>query len=185
MKVNKPGTTVEVIDVLLPAGTKFSGKGFKKCDPEELLHGGVSACPSGSKAGGKGVANALVGVAGAPLNFDVYPFVGDADTLLFYLSQQGGSLQSVVRGEITNHGRKLSITIPKELRQPVGGLNATLTGLDQTFKGKAGKKRFIVSSTGGKRGKWKFAGRLNFAVRADGAPVPAPEQRESVVNCKK
>ncbi len=90
MKVTKPGTTVEVIDVLLPAGTKFSGKGFKKCDPEELLHGGVSACPSGSKAGGKGVANALVGVAGAPLNFDVYPFVGDADPLLYYLSQQGG-----------------------------------------------------------------------------------------------
>ena len=183
-KVDKPGTTVEVIDVLMPAGTKFSGKGFRKCDADELIAGGISAC-SRSKAGPKGTANARVGAAGAPLNFDVYPFVEDADTFLFYLSQQGGQLQSVVKGEITSGGRRLSITIPRELRQPVLGVDATLTGLDQTFSGKAGKRRYIVSSTGCKGREWEFAGKLTFAVRADGAAVPAPEQRESVVDCKK
>jgi hypothetical protein len=30
-KVNLPGTTVNTIQVLLPSGLKFSGKGFKKC----------------------------------------------------------------------------------------------------------------------------------------------------------
>jgi hypothetical protein len=184
MKVNKPGTTVEVIDVLLPKGVKFSGKGFKRCNAENLLASGISACPAGSKAGPKGSANALVGAANAPLNFDVYPFVENSGSFLFYLSQQGGSLQSVVKGKISNKGRKLSITIPFELRQPVAGLDATLTGLNQTFSGKA-KTNYIVASTSCPKSGWEFGGGLTFTPRADGAPVPPPETRESKVRCSK
>ena len=184
LKVDKPGTTVEIIEVLLPKGTKISGKGFKKCDVHDLEAAGPTGCPSGSKAGPKGTANAAVGPERAPLNLDVFPFVEDANTLLFYLSQQGGGVQTVVKGEITNKGRKMSITIPFELRQPVAGLDATLTGIDQTFSGKA-KKNYIVSSTTCPKGGWEFGGRLIFTQRADGAPVPAPESRESVVKCKK
>jgi hypothetical protein len=183
-KVNLPGTTVEVIDVLLPKGLKFSGKGFKKCNVDDLLAVGVTACPSGSKVGSPGTANALAGPAGAPVNFDVYPFVQNTSTFAFYLSQQAGPLQSVVFGKITNGGRKLSITIPEELRRP-GGLDATLVGLDQTFKGKAGKKKYIVSSTSCPKGGWKIGTKLTFATRLDGAPVPPPESREFTLNGKK
>jgi methionine-rich copper-binding protein CopC len=182
-KVNLPGTTVEVIDVLLPNGVKFATKGFKKCNVDDLLATGTSACPSGSKAGPKGTANALVGPANAPLNFDVYPFVENSSTIAFYLSQQGGGVQSVVHGKITNKGRNLSITIPLELRQP-GGLDATLTGLNQTFSGKA-KKNYIVSSTKCPKGGWEFGSKLTFATRVDGTPPPAPEAREVKVSCKK
>jgi hypothetical protein len=182
-KVNLPGTTVEVIDVLLPKGTKFSGKGFKKCNVDDLVSEGITACPSSSKAGPKGTANALVGPALAPLNFDVYPFVENSTTFAFYLSQQGGGVQSVVHGKITNKGRKLSITIPVELRQP-GGLDATLVGLDQTFSGKV-KKNYAVSSTSCPKGGWEVGSRLIFSPRADGAAVPAPEAREVKVKCKK
>jgi len=182
-KVNLPGTTVEVIDVLLPKGLKFSGKGFKKCDIEEVLAAGVSACPSGSKAGPKGTANALVGPQNAPLNFDVYPFVESSTQFAFYLSQQGGGVQSAVHGRITNKGRKMSITIPQELRQP-GGLDATLTGLDQTFSGKA-KKNYVVSSTSCPKGGWEVGSKLTFATRIDGTAPPAPESREDKVKCKK
>jgi hypothetical protein len=184
LKVDKPGTTVEVIEVLLPKGTKISGKGFKKCNADDLAAGGPTACSSGSKAGPKGTANAAVGPERAPLNLDVYPFVEDSNTLLFYLSQIGGGVQTVVKGEITNGGRKMAITIPLELRQPVAGLDATLTGIDQTFSGKR-KKNYIVSSTSCPKGGWEFGGRLIFTQRADGAPVPAPEERESKVKCKK
>jgi hypothetical protein len=184
LKVDKPGTTVEIIEMLLPKGTKISGKGFKKCDHDELEASGPTACPAGSKAGPKGTANALVGVAAAPLNLDVYPFVGSANTLLFYLAQQGGGVQTVVEGKITNGGRKMAITIPFELRQPVAGLDATLTSIDQTFSGKS-KKNYIVSSTSCPKGGWEFGGRLIFTERADGAAVPAPESRESIVKCKK
>jgi hypothetical protein len=182
-KVNMPGTTVEIIEVLLPKGLKFSGKGFKKCDIEEVIAAGVNACPSGSRVGPKGTANALVGPQGAPLNFDVYPFVESNTQFAFYLSQQGGGVQSAVHGRLTNKGRRMSITIPQELRQP-GGLDATLTGLDQTFSGKA-KKNYIVSSTSCPKGGWEVGSKLTFATRVDGTPPPAPESREATVKCKK
>jgi hypothetical protein len=184
LKVDKPGTTVEVIEMLLPKGTKISGKGFKKCNVDDLVATGISACPTGSKAGPKGVANAKVGPQGAPLNLDVYPFVENSTTIAFYLSQIEGPLQTVVHGKITNSGRKMSIEIPSELRKP-GGLDATLSGLDQTFSGKS-KKNYIISSTSCPKGGWKFGGNLVFATdRVDGAPAPADEAREATVKCKK
>jgi hypothetical protein len=183
-KVNMPGTTVEIIDVLLLKGLKFSGKGFKKCNVDDLVAEGISACPSGSKAGPKGVANALVGAQNAPLNLDVYPFVEDSNTFLFYLSQQGGGVQSVLKGEITSKGRKMTIDIPLELRQPVAGVDATLIGLNQTFSGKV-KKNYAVSSTKCPKGGWEVGSQLTFATRVDGTPPPAPEAREVKVKCKK
>ncbi len=184
LDVDKPGTTVQVIEMLLPKGTKISGKGFKKCNVDDLVATGISACPSGSKAGPKGTANAAVGPQGAPLNLDVYPFVENSKTIAFYLSQIEGPLQTVVHGKITNKGRKMSIEIPAELRKP-GGLDATLTGLDQTFSGKS-KKNYIISSTSCPKGGWEFGGNLVFATdRIDGTPAPADEARESVVKCKK
>jgi hypothetical protein len=183
-KVNLPGTTVGTIEVLLPNGLKFSGKGLKKCNADDLAASGISACPSGSKAGPKGVANALVGAQNAPLNLDVYPFVEDSNTFLFYLSQQGGGVQSVLKGEITSKGRKMTIDIPLELRQPVAGLDATLIGLNQTFSGKV-KKNYAVSSTKCPKGGWEVGSRLIFSQRADGTPPPAPEAREVKVKCKK
>ena len=76
-------------------------------------------------------------------------------------------MQTVVKGEITNSGRKMAITIPAELRKP-GGLDATLTGINQTFSGKS-KKNYIVSSTSCPKGGWKFGGNLVFATdRVDG-----------------
>ena len=182
-KVNLPGTTVDTIQVLLPSGLKFSGKGFKKCNLDDLAASGPTVCPSGSKAGSKGTANALVGPANAPLNFDVYPFVGNSSTLYFYLDQDPVGVQSVVQGKITNSGRTMTITIPKELRQP-GGLDATLTGISQTFSGKA-KKNYIVSSTKCPKGSWKVGSKFTFATRVDGTPPPAPESREVKVKCSK
>ena len=183
LNVNKPGTTVEVIEVELPSGLKFSGKGLKKCNVDDLIAEGTGACPPGSSVGPKGSATAVVGPALAPLNFDVYPFAESNTSYAFYLSQIGGALQSVVHGKITNSGRKMSITIPLELRQP-GGLDASLTGINQTFKGKV-KKKYAVSSTKCPKGGWEFGGNLIFATRKDGTPPPPREDREVTVKCQK
>ena len=93
-------------------------------------------------------------------------------------------MQSVIKGEITNKGRKMSISIPLELRQPVAGLDATLIGLDQTFSGKA-KKNYIVASTSCPKGGWQVGSKLIFSQRADGTPPPASEAREVKVKCQK
>jgi hypothetical protein len=93
-------------------------------------------------------------------------------------------VQAPLSGKITDQGRHLRITIPFALRQPVPGLDASLTGLQQVFSGKRGK-RYIVSSVGCKNRKHKFGAKLTFSSRADGAPVPAPLSSTAVAACTK
>jgi hypothetical protein len=188
--LNRPGTTVEFIDLALPRGLKLSGKGLKHCSVDTLAAEGPSGCPSGSKAGPTGTATALLGPAGPSqqqLNFEVSPFVRDSNSFVFYVASETGAgiaVQSPITGEITSKGRKLRIRIPQELRQPVAGVDASLTSLNQTFKGKIGKK-YVVSSTGCKNKKHKFTGKLTFTTRADGAPVPPPVPLATSAKCSK
>jgi hypothetical protein len=183
LTVNKPGTTVQTITLKLPTQIKLSGKGLGRCNFDDLNAEGPTGCPSKSKAGPVGEAHAVAGPALAPVDFTVYPFVEDSNTLLFYLNSTLG-VQQAIRGEITSQGHKLTITIPTALRKP-GGLDASLTGLKQSFGAKVGS-RYLVSSTGCKNRKWNFSGTLGFASdRVDGAPAPAPLTSTTSVRCKK
>ncbi len=182
--LNKPGTTVEFIDLTLGKGLKMSGKGLGDCTVDDLAFEGPAACAN-DKAGPQGKATALLGAD--PLNFTIQPFVADSNTLLFYVATEQGSgvsVQSPITGEITGGGTKLRIQIPPELRQPVPGVDASLTGLDQIFTAKKGKK-YLVSSTGCSNKKWKFTGKLTFTNRADGAAVPGPISATTTAKCKK
>jgi hypothetical protein len=191
LTVNRPGTSVGKIAIDLPKGLKFSGKGLKKCSAQNLQLNGPSVCPAGSKAGDVGSAAARIEPAGTALNFNVYPFVGGDTKLLFYLVQKDASgnelssgIQTVVTGAVTGKGRKLTIAIPGELRQPVTGLNATLTAISATFKGKVGK-HYVVSSTGCTGGKWQVKGSLVFAARTDNPTPPATQALTDPVSCTK
>jgi hypothetical protein len=184
MTLNRPGTTVEFIDLTLPKGLKISGKGLGRCDPEDLEFEGPPACAK-AKAGPVGTASAVVGPESAPLQFTVAPFVQDANTLVFFVeSTVGLDVESPLTGEITNGGRKLRISIPFALRQPVTGLDASLTGLNQTFQAKKGKRR-LITSTGCKGGKHRFTGTLTFTSRFDGAPVPPATTAATTATCRK
>jgi hypothetical protein len=188
LKLNKPLTTVEFIDLTLPKGLKMSGKGLKKCNVDVLAAQGPSAC-AGAKAGPKGTASAVQQATGGPavpLEFDVSPFVKDADELVFYVATKEGTgvfVQSPITGKISLAGRKLRIQIPEALRQP-GGTDASLTGLAQTFKASKGKNH-LVSSVGCKGGKHAITGKLTFANRIDGAVVPAPVTTKANAKCSK
>ena len=189
--VDRPGTTVGKIVVGLPKGLKFSGKGLKKCSKTNLELNGRTACPAGSKAGLMGTSTARIEPANTPLDFHVYPYVGGNTTFLFYLVQTdtagnelSSGIQAVLTGAITNKGRKLSITIPQELRQPVAGLNATLTSIHATFVGKVGK-HYAVTSTNCKGGKWKISGTLVYSPRTDNPTPPSPGTLTDPVPCKK
>jgi hypothetical protein len=187
VKVTTENATADTIELKLGKGLKFSGKGFRRCNADDLSAGGLTACPAGSKAGPVGVANALVGPATspvkAPLNFDVSTFVENDTSILFYLNQQGGGVQRVIKGKISGKGSKLTITVPLDLRRP-GGVDASLVGLTQSFSGKSGK-HYIVSSTGCTGKKWKLNAKITFAARADGTPVPGPLVGSTTAKCKK
>jgi len=180
MTVNLPTATVVDIELRWPATMRLSGRGFARCNFDDLIATGPTACPARSRAGRQGRASAAVGPARAPLNFVVNAFVEDANTLLFYLNQAGGGVQSVVRGEI--RGREMTITIPEELRKP-GGLDATLTALDYTFSARSGRN-FLVSTTGCRRRSHRLTGTLVFSPRVDLAPVPAPISSTVALPCR-
>ena len=188
--LDKPGTTVEFIELNMPRTLKFSTKGLKRCSVNTLATQGPSGCPSGSKAGPTGTATALLGPPGpnqSELHFQVSPFVLNSNTLVIYVASESGTgiaVQSPITGKISNEGRKLRIRIPQELRQPVPGVDASLTSLNQSFFGKVGKN-YLVQSVGCKNRKHKFTGRLEFTARADGAPVPGPVLIATTTPCKK
>ena len=189
--LDKPNTTVEYINLNLPRGLKISGKGMRRCSVNTLATQGPSGCPSGSKAGPTGTAEADLGPEGpeqSQLHFTVSPFVLDNNTFVFYVASESGTgiaVQSPITGEITKKGRRLRIRIPQELRQPVPGVDASLTSLNQTFSGKRGKK-YIVSSVGCKNRKHKFTGSMEFSARADAAPVPSgPTLIATDTSCRK
>jgi hypothetical protein len=190
--LDKPNTTVEFINLNLPRGLKISGKGMRRCSVDTLAAEGPAGCPSGSKAGPTGTATADLGRE-APgqtpteLHFEVSPFVLDNNTLVFYVASEAGTgvaVQSPITGEITRKGRRLQIRIPQELRQPVTGVDASLTSLNQTFAGKRGKN-YVVSSVGCKNRQHKFRGSLVFTERADKEPVPAPVLMNASAPCRK
>jgi hypothetical protein len=184
MTVNKPNTTVEFIDLQLPRGLKMSGKGFRRCSLA-TIGSDPSLCPSGSKAGPQGSASAVLGALNTPLAFTVQSYVVSDTTLGFRVDETTGlQVQAPLKGKITDRGRHLRITIPFALRQPVGGLDASLTGLKQVFSGKRGS-RYIVASVGCKRGKHKFSAKLTFSARADQAPVPEPLTSRARTSCTK
>jgi hypothetical protein len=188
--LDKPNTTVEFINLNLPRGLKISGKGMRRCSVDTLAAEGPAGCPSGSKAGPTGTATADLGPEGptqTELHFEVSPFVLDRNSLVFYVASESGTgvaVQSPITGEITRKGRRLRIRIPQELRQPVPGVDASLTSLNQTFAGKRGRN-YVVSSVGCKNRQHKFRGSLEFSARADNAPVPAPVLMNASAPCRK
>jgi hypothetical protein len=177
--------TAAKIVIKLPNQLRFSGKGFKRCDEAAAF---ARVCPAGSAAGPKGVANALAGRWNDPaktaLTLDVYPYVEDNNTFLFYLDDRGSDYANVVKGEITNNGSTITILLHEGVRQPVEGLDASLVSIQQTFSGKR-KGKYIVSSVGCKKKKWTIGATITFAQRADGFPPPGPMTKSANVRCSK
>jgi hypothetical protein len=204
MKVDLPGTTVQYIDLTLPRGLKLNGKGLGSGCTEESLYPDPSTGPCAkSKAGPAGKATAVLAPNNTPLEFRVEPYVKNRNTLLFRIvAESGTAIDTPLTGKITNRGRKLSIEIPEVLRCPscpaqskppappvTEGNDASLTGLNQSFYAKKGRK-YLVSSVGCKGGKHTFTGTLRFSQRRDAlrrgdTSVPPPSTSKASSSCTK
>jgi hypothetical protein len=175
VKNNVPNTTAAKIEIDFPKTVTISGKGLPACAPAEFTKpGGKANCPKGSKAG-SGISNAVVGPDRTPLIFNVTAFVGGSKLVIFYIEQQGGTVQKALQGKISGasgkYKQKLVITIPPDLQQPAPGLYAALTDLKSTLSLKKGKHS-LITTNGCKSKKHQFGTKLTFAPNPGPPPQP-------------
>ena len=160
-------TTAAQIAITLPSTLKLSTSGLKQCtksDTEITNQSPQKAC-KGSIAG-TGTASATLNpnsTTPAPLDFKLTPIVGKNE-LLFYLQQTGG-VTAVLHGKIS--GKKMTISIPGFLQQPVPGTYSALNGLDATIKLVKGGKS-LITSTGCTAKKHKIGVTISYV------PNPSP-----------
>ena len=183
---------VDNIDLKLPDGLKFSGKGFKQCSSTDVSRpGSVPAARPARRPVPKGVANALVGPRARRTSAaDISTSIRSSRTTtrsLFYVATSGPvGVQIAGHGRDHGKGRKMTISIPQELRQPVPGLDASLTGIEPDVHRQGARRTTSSRARAARRSSWKIGGKITFTQRADGAPPPAPlKSREATVKCSK
>jgi hypothetical protein len=132
----------------------IKGSNAKSC-AKDTVQSDETKCPSGSKLGsGKATGNAL----GQTENLTVTAYNGPGGNKL-ELHVVGSAplvIDSVIEGTLSSdsglYGKKLSVTIPDNLQQPLTGVFATLTDFQVSLKGGSTAKPFIglKGCTGGK-----------------------------------
>lgn len=141
----------------------FNPGKFKTCTQRQVLSN-AAKCPRGSKIG-SGSATAFF--SGQTLGLSVTPYNGPKGTLsLLVLGQGGIPIKNVLAGKLKNagggYGRKLVVTIPKNLQQVAPGTFATLTRFTAKIGGVGTGKVPYVGLKGCTGGKVKIKGVFNF-----------------------
>lgn len=184
-------TTVSRIEVFLAKNVRINAKGFPTCSPSKVEAEGKDACPAKSRLG-QGTAEAVVGPEQAPLNFNVFFFVGSSSSLTILLDQADGETNRVLTAKVSKgggnkFGQKLTIDIPAEIQQPIPGLYASLAEIDVKLKGTTGsgkKKHGIFEATGCTGGLHDFQTRLTYAPNPNPPAAPNSTATDTVA-CKK
>lgn len=153
--------------VLLDKYLKFNPSFFKSCSKATLDSSGPTACPAAARIGsGKATGSAL----GQTENLTVTAFNGPGGNKLELYVQGSAPLQinSTIEGVLKStsgkYGKKLDVTIPASLQQPLTGVYATLTYFETNIRGTVrhkGRSRGYVETVGCAR-KWYFAATLTF-----------------------
>jgi len=187
------GSTASKIEISLPKTLKLNTKGFTTCSESKLSNSGPASCSPKSRLGG-GTASAVLGPTSpspAPLAFKNTFFVGSATTFNIFLEQVGGDVAKVLVGKISKaggaYGQKLTISIPKDLQQPVPGTYSALADIKASLRGMAGsgsKKHSFLESTGCSGGKWRFRTKLTYAPNPD-PPASTTSTATDSVRCRK
>ena len=140
LTLNKPGTTVEFIDLKLPKTLKLSGKGLNSCTVQDLEFDPASC--NNAKAGPPGRATAAQGppATAVPISFAVQPYVRDAKTLLFFVVGQGGlAVQSPITAKLTNKWPQPAPADPRGAA-PAGRHRRLADGPDADVQGQEGQE---------------------------------------------
>jgi hypothetical protein len=166
-------TTASSIKITFPSTLKLSTKGLPQCtksDDDIINETPQKACKA--SIAGTGISNAILNPSGtqAALQLKVTTLVGK-NQLLFHLAAQGAITNKyVLHGKIS--GKTLTITITKDVQQPVTGVYAALADLKSTISLKKGKNA-LITSTGCSGGAHKIPVTVGYA------PNPTPPSAPS------
>ena len=156
----------------------FNGAKFPSCT-EAQARTGAAACTKAKIGGGAAVGLALGQVEN--LKITAYNGPGGKSILLHVVGAQPLQIDTVINGKLKpdtgKFGRKLDVTIPPNLQQPLTGVFATLTSF-VTKVGGTSKGTPFVALKGCSGGKLHFKGDFTFTDGSKQSPV-------STTACKK
>ncbi len=149
----------------------FNSAKFPSCT-EAQVRSGAAACAKAKVGSGKAVGLAL----GLQQNLAVTAFNGPGGkaVLLHVTGSQPLKINSVIVGKLNPDsgafGRKLVVTIPANLQQPLTGVYATLTSFKTTVGGSAHGTPYVALK-GCSGGKLKFKGDFVFTDGSKQSPT--------------
>jgi hypothetical protein len=170
-------TTASKITITLPSTLKLSTSGQTLCKAadDEIVSSNGAVCKKSNV--GKGTASAVILSNNTTVNFKVTPLVAKKEVLFFLTSSQIAN-KYVVHGKIS--GRKMTITIPPDVQQPLQGLYAALIDINATLGKKKGKN-YLFSTTGCKSKKHKVGVKVDYA---DNPTPPSARSASTTANAK-
>jgi hypothetical protein len=179
--------TADQIVFNLPQKMKLSGKGFKYCPASKINAEGTKACPDGSKVG-SGLATAYAG--STRIDYTITIYAGSVNEIAMNLA--GNVSVPALRGIISSagapYGQKITVDIPQQVQQPIGGLYSAITYVKAQLGPATGKPSYVYKRIRGKRTRVKvphyFLGTTgcetdkthDFGVRLHFVPNPNPPQ---------
>jgi hypothetical protein len=161
--------TAATIQVDLPSTLKMSGAGLTKCAKSVLENQGPSACPAKSRIG-SGIAHADLGPYTAnptELTLDVTAVTGGKNNVYFFVEVRDTGVVGLLDGKLTRNGRRLTMSIPDNLKKPDGVTYSALVDIDVDIK----KSSKAVTSTGCKARKHTVKTTLTFEANPTAPPV--------------
>jgi hypothetical protein len=147
----QPSTSTS-LKITLPKGLNWNGKAWpksKRCSPSVRSK---SQCPKGSKVGG-GKVNAQALTTTETITTTAYVLTNG--NLGLFLEGSPLPLNFMLQGKVK--GSTITVGIPVNVQEPVGGVPSAIRTLSFSLNGKTkvkGKTRGVIESTSCSGGKW-------------------------------
>jgi hypothetical protein len=137
--------TADQIVFLLPQHIRLSGRGFKYCPATKINAEGTKSCPDGSKVG---TGSAVAYAGSTRIDYAITIYAGSPTEIAMNLA--GNVSVPALRGIISDggetdaggglrFGKKITIDIPKQVQQPIGGLYSAITEVKAKLGPASGK----------------------------------------------
>ena len=145
--------TADQITFNLPENLRLSGVGYKYCPVTKIAAEGASSCPAKSKIG---TGSAVAYAGSTRIDYAITIYAASKNEIAMNLA--GNVTVPPLRGIISDagapYGQKITVDIPKQVQQPIGGLYSAITYVNAKLGKDAGSatgSRKVTKRIRGKR----------------------------------